>query len=388
MDFSKLIREANIEHAIKGEVKTKLSDILQLFSKASLLTVAKNYELSGRSKMNKQELVDSLFETVTDVSELESVLIITEEKGWDLFQSLVNTPYVQEETFNPGMYLFLLERSLLFSFYYEDKLYYTIPEEIKETYKQLLQGTFLEARDRYQLINQYVTASSNLYGACKLDKVVEIFNAQNEKQLDQKEFIHFYSMASSKHQQWYLYQGYIFSNDFESDDQDEDLEAHLERTKHKPYYTPPKAEFLKHADSGYYRKTAQLDNLKAFILKNMCKDKQLVEVLMDDIQLVCSMERPMSDVINELERRNIIFDNQGQVQAIMPLIIDVYNNTRIWSNNGYTPAELGAISGKTTPKFSPAIPKFSTATPKPSKIGRNDPCTCGSGKKYKKCCGQ
>jgi len=22
------------------------------------------------------------------------------------------------------------------------------------------------------------------------------------------------------------------------------------------------------------------------------------------------------------------------------------------------------------------------------KIGRNDPCTCGSGKKYKKCCGK
>lgn len=22
------------------------------------------------------------------------------------------------------------------------------------------------------------------------------------------------------------------------------------------------------------------------------------------------------------------------------------------------------------------------------KIGRNDPCSCGSGKKYKKCCGQ
>ncbi len=24
---------------------------------------------------------------------------------------------------------------------------------------------------------------------------------------------------------------------------------------------------------------------------------------------------------------------------------------------------------------------------KPPKIGRNDPCPCGSGKKYKKCCG-
>jgi uncharacterized protein YecA (UPF0149 family) len=23
-----------------------------------------------------------------------------------------------------------------------------------------------------------------------------------------------------------------------------------------------------------------------------------------------------------------------------------------------------------------------------NKVGRNDPCPCGSGKKYKKCCGQ
>jgi len=23
-----------------------------------------------------------------------------------------------------------------------------------------------------------------------------------------------------------------------------------------------------------------------------------------------------------------------------------------------------------------------------AKVGRNDPCVCGSGKKYKKCCGQ
>lgn len=31
--------------------------------------------------------------------------------------------------------------------------------------------------------------------------------------------------------------------------------------------------------------------------------------------------------------------------------------------------------------------KSSTTVVKGKKIGRNDPCTCGSGKKYKKCCG-
>lgn len=32
--------------------------------------------------------------------------------------------------------------------------------------------------------------------------------------------------------------------------------------------------------------------------------------------------------------------------------------------------------------------KESTTIHKPKKIGRNDPCPCGSGKKYKKCCGR
>ena len=32
--------------------------------------------------------------------------------------------------------------------------------------------------------------------------------------------------------------------------------------------------------------------------------------------------------------------------------------------------------------------KSSTTVMKPPKIGRNDPCPCGSGKKYKKCCGR
>jgi uncharacterized protein YecA (UPF0149 family) len=38
-------------------------------------------------------------------------------------------------------------------------------------------------------------------------------------------------------------------------------------------------------------------------------------------------------------------------------------------------AYLDAVSGKPKPIKRPG-----------SRIGRNDPCPCGSGKKYKKCC--
>jgi preprotein translocase subunit SecA len=47
------------------------------------------------------------------------------------------------------------------------------------------------------------------------------------------------------------------------------------------------------------------------------------------------------------------------------------------------PAQQAAGSAETSPQGSPKIPV--RVGPK---VGRNDPCPCNSGKKYKKCCGQ
>lgn len=38
-----------------------------------------------------------------------------------------------------------------------------------------------------------------------------------------------------------------------------------------------------------------------------------------------------------------------------------------------------------SPAMTPPVPPFVRPVPK---IGRNDPCPCGSGKKNKKCCGE
>ncbi|OIO01537.1 MAG: hypothetical protein AUJ51_08415 [Elusimicrobia bacterium CG1_02_56_21] len=61
----------------------------------------------------------------------------------------------------------------------------------------------------------------------------------------------------------------------------------------------------------------------------------------------------------------------------------------------YSPAELAvrqkrweeeACSGDEEPESDGQLPIFSE-TERAPKIGRNEPCPCGSGKKYKKCCG-
>ncbi len=81
-----------------------------------------------------------------------------------------------------------------------------------------------------------------------------------------------------------------------------------------------------------------------------------------------------------LDRHRLVFSEEKQLQEFINLIMLAKNNTRIWENNGYTPSELHGILSKRNKN----IVKFPTL--QRQKIGRNDPCPCGSGKKYKKCC--
>ena len=71
--------------------------------------------------------------------------------------------------------------------------------------------------------------------------------------------------------------------------------------------------------------------------------------------------------------------------------MDLANNVRLWENNGHTPNEIHEKYEK--PNLRPLSNKpfdFNSANvidmKTRRKIGRNDPCPCGSGKKYKKCC--
>lgn len=49
---------------------------------------------------------------------------------------------------------------------------------------------------------------------------------------------------------------------------------------------------------------------------------------------------------------------------------------------------LQLVSKKGMPEDRTTAPKIKTVVKSEKKVGRNDPCPCGSGKKYKKCCGK
>ena len=51
-------------------------------------------------------------------------------------------------------------------------------------------------------------------------------------------------------------------------------------------------------------------------------------------------------------------------------------------------AEMAAAAEEAPPVENVAEEKVATIVNESPKVGRNDPCPCGSGKKYKQCCGK
>ena len=99
-----------------------------------------------------------------------------------------------------------------------------------------------------------------------------------------------------------------------------------------------------------------------------------------EITIIFQNGGKMKDVLKYIDTLGAQKVNDEE-HAMAPLLIAFHNSLRMWSLKGHTPAEV--VSGKLdTPEDN--VVSFSEHRRK--KIGRNDPCPCGSGKKYKNCC--
>lgn len=121
-----------------------------------------------------------------------------------------------------------------------------------------------------------------------------------------------------------------------------------------------------------------------------------------------------NDTMNPLRVIDTIqYDSFEQVQDLLPYLTDYINKMPFWKFKGWSSEEIAAKRSKLRPGQMPHIvmgpnmrargitsfeqlqemaargEEIPDAPYLPTKkVGRNDPCPCGSGKKYKHCCGR
>ena len=197
----------------------------------------------------------------------------------------------------------------------------------------------------------------------------------------------------------------------------------------KKFYIPSSDEIVEYTENGYPVSDPYYSRLKTFFIEELDRDLDKAEEYMPAIWNRVSMENSLADIMEMLGEQGIVFPSEKSMRKFVSLMTDVNNHTRMLSNRGWTPNEMlrqmPAAPGGRKPAIVPMSSEAArllgeaadelkergfdvdldynadeiTTMSMPDgisgrtvvgkkKIYPNDPCPCGSGKKYKKCCGR
>ena len=156
------------------------------------------------------------------------------------------------------------------------------------------------------------------------------------------------------------------------------------------YDIPTRSEIKAYAAYGinstdfYYRQIVNFLYSKSGITYNKCA------VLLKEISLWCITDGELPEIF-EYIRLSEPKIRAEQFNFLLDMIGELHYRTRKWSLKGHKPCDVKGVPHIGMPhvvsKQEEKTAHIETVHIAP-KIGRNDPCPCGSGKKYKKCCGK
>ncbi|PZD93104.1 hypothetical protein DNH61_25335 [Paenibacillus sambharensis] len=165
------------------------------------------------------------------------------------------------------------------------------------------------------------------------------------------------------------------------------------------FYPLTKKQVVQAADPDYIDRTPQFQALVHYFMHHYELSRADAEDTVDMLAYSIKLGDPLTEIMQDIERDFELGDELA-VRQLIDLLMKLMNNTRLWFLKGYTPLELnpqpeakpvpagqaqGAASGAAA---GAAAGGKVIQLDERRKIGRNEPCPCGSGVKYKKCCGK
>ncbi|WP_424236814.1 YecA family protein [Bhargavaea ginsengi] len=237
----------------------------------------------------------------------------------------------------------------------------------------------------------YILALTHLWGIAPVTKVREVFNQQNGTALADSDFAAVLKDPSAA--EW-LDRGFVHvkGDRFIHEEllDPEQFDYYSKQANGKPYYVPEKEELLLYVDADHYEVTPELGKFQRFAERKLFLGEETrASNWVDYAQYLAASNTPPAQAMGLLlDDEGIVFDDDKQANELIGLFFDMVNATRMWENRGHTPNEISGsgglkvLSGGDSGSAGAGQPVVS------DKVGRNDPCPCGSGKKYKKCCGK
>ena len=349
------------------------------YGKKELEQIAKLYGIKGAYKLKKAELVEALLEAIP--VKMPEILPMLDEADIEKFEALFGQDKVVESNERLDDYYNLMELELVQFVDNKKESKLSVAPMIREAYQSINMEEIMPQIRRNSTLREYIISILNLYGVVKLGWAVELFNKYYAPEVTEEELSSLVKADMRLACQSKIMDGYIVEETIYALDKD-NFKQFVGATIDKEYFVPSKELLEKVYDETYYEPSLQIEKLKSY-LKGYLKDDETVEEAIIAVTMIARVDcdktgKTMELMIEELANIGVQFESMEQISEMIKHIAPVVNITRKWINKGYTGQELSphTFDQRTGQKI------------KTIDIGRNEPCLCGSGKKYKKCCGR
>ncbi|MGO5073984.1 SEC-C metal-binding domain-containing protein [Clostridium sporogenes] len=364
--------------------KNNLETLLNNLTKSDLTDIRKSLDVKGASKLNKKELVhvleselqNNLNEVISNIGFYEYIF---------LYRYFDEIEYINKNTNKFDNAINDLKKKGIIFQIDEDKNKVVIPEELKDNIKE----NFIE-EEEFNLgfyiskdILKVVQVLLHYYGALSLEELYEIIHSMSSNLNYGKdrnieiEFDRSYltNLLSDNNRSYYGIKKQ--DNTYYVEDVI-NLSYVLQGHKAIQYldYKELSISYIrKFNKEEFYIKP--LEKLKKYMKENLnIKEEKLNELM---YSISCLMKNAFSvDYIFEDIKGRIYLKKEEIERDIKDIITEINNNIQKWCLRGHSITEIKSKEDKIYEKVEKVNHK--------GKIGRNDPCPCGSGKKYKKCC--
>ena len=413
-----------------------LREYLTKYTKEELLDQARSFEIKKCSGLRKADLIDRIVDTFCAEEMLRSRLACLTKEQMDLFRKACISPTavsVNEVVDAMQLYRYWIG-------YFEDPTdRFCVFEDVAVAFSKIDDKAFQLKQCRKGWLVKCIHFFIQYYEIAPIEVIYEMYRQKVKDSIDEMIEILWempvdivesclFTMDKLGMEGWpkenplYSEKGiFVHLQLFEN----EEFDYLLRQQMDKDFYIPSVQQIDEICRIGYEASSSAYKKLESFFIKKLkFSYEQAVTGCLQVWANSYEGESP-SKIINKMTEANIEFEEK-MINELLELLVAAHNNTRMKENRGYKPSEMARkmpidkmptivpASSKAATILKDVVPQLqamgvpvdlngntdviqTTMFPKgmneepirvEKKIYPNDPCPCGSGKKYKKCCGK
>ena len=401
-----------------------LKYILRMYDKESLLNYARDLEIKRTSGLKKDELAEKIANELLMPTVMRRRIAVLSPECRILLEramreAFIPTPEEMDDALflHESDYAFLNKREQL-----------DVPVDVKIAYEKINTPEFRKYARKMSWLSQCLNFGEVFYGVFDKDVLRKIYNVRKGYHISEEQLEKMCNEFPDDMTECHMEEGqrFIVAEYLAYRDRYKDL---LDIQAGKDFYIPNAQEVLDYARNLYLSQEPAYQNFREFLHHEigMTYDEADAEALetWDKIQFDIDFTEIVQYIIDVYED---LLDGT-KIEKIIQLLQEVNNNTRMRIHRGHTPNEM-MRKGMEEDRFSqkPIVVPGSTeaanllksaseelkemgvcvdfdsnavivpnnfsqnnvsgqAANSIKKIYPNDSCPCGSGKKFKKCCG-